>query len=371
MLTRLDDFPIHQTPEPIAHPASNHPNTYDRYFFHGYDVGSRTLFAAALGVYPIRGIIDASFSVVRDGVQRAVHASARAPRERSQTRVGPISIEVLEPMRRHRVRVDAADLGITADLVLTATTEPHEEPRQTARDGIVSLMDSTRLTQWGRWHGDLRVDDAPVEVVDLPGARDRSWGIRPVGAAAPGPPPTVLPQMLWLWSPVVMPGRALHFQVMEDAAGRRLQTGGAIVPDLADPTSEPFTGPAEEPAKEVGWHIDWAPGTRRARSARTTIHRWNADPVEVELRPVETFLMRGLGYVDPEWGQGHWRGDDAVGTRSWDVTAEDPLDIRNIHVQHLCEVTVGDEAGVGVLEIMAIGEHQPSGLRGFLDGAGT
>ncbi|MFT7091269.1 MAG: hypothetical protein ACJAYW_001232, partial [Candidatus Azotimanducaceae bacterium] len=30
MLNRLDDYPIHQTPEPIAHPASSDPNVYDR-----------------------------------------------------------------------------------------------------------------------------------------------------------------------------------------------------------------------------------------------------------------------------------------------------------------------------------------------------
>lgn len=30
MLNHLDDYPIHQTPEPIAHPASSDPNVYDR-----------------------------------------------------------------------------------------------------------------------------------------------------------------------------------------------------------------------------------------------------------------------------------------------------------------------------------------------------
>ena len=37
MLTPFDDFPIHQTPEPIAQTVSADPNHYDRYFFDGFD----------------------------------------------------------------------------------------------------------------------------------------------------------------------------------------------------------------------------------------------------------------------------------------------------------------------------------------------
>ena len=94
MLTRFDDYPLHQTPEPVAHPVSGDRNFYDRYFFNGYTRDGSLYFAAALGVYPNRNVIDASFSVVRGGVQVSLHASGRAPRERSETRVGPISVEV-------------------------------------------------------------------------------------------------------------------------------------------------------------------------------------------------------------------------------------------------------------------------------------
>ena len=30
MLNKLDDFPIHQAPEPIAHPVTSDRNVYDR-----------------------------------------------------------------------------------------------------------------------------------------------------------------------------------------------------------------------------------------------------------------------------------------------------------------------------------------------------
>ena len=50
-LTRGDDFPIHQTAEPIANSGTDR-NFYDRYFFNGYGREGEAYFAAAFGVYP-------------------------------------------------------------------------------------------------------------------------------------------------------------------------------------------------------------------------------------------------------------------------------------------------------------------------------
>ena len=46
MLTPFDDFPIHQTPAPIAQPVSADPNHYDRYFFNGYTTDGAVFFGA-------------------------------------------------------------------------------------------------------------------------------------------------------------------------------------------------------------------------------------------------------------------------------------------------------------------------------------
>ena len=97
MLTPFDDYPIHQTPLPLAHPASADPNHYDRFWFNGYT--EDFYFAAGMAVYPNRGIIDGAFAVVHDGVQRSVFASGRIPEDRSQTRIGPLTIDVVEPLR--------------------------------------------------------------------------------------------------------------------------------------------------------------------------------------------------------------------------------------------------------------------------------
>jgi len=47
MLTKADDYPIHQTPEPIAF-AGTDRNFYDRSFFNGSSREGETFFASAL-----------------------------------------------------------------------------------------------------------------------------------------------------------------------------------------------------------------------------------------------------------------------------------------------------------------------------------
>ena len=78
MLTPFDDYPIHQTPEPIAHTVGGDRNHFDRYFFNGYDRDGGT----ALPVEPDRvlGSRDRSWGVRGVG-EPPGGAPARGPRQ--------------------------------------------------------------------------------------------------------------------------------------------------------------------------------------------------------------------------------------------------------------------------------------------------
>ena len=131
MLLAEDDYPLHQTALPLAHVMDGHPNAYDRFWFNGYD--EEFYFAFALGLYPNRGVIDAAFSVVQGERQYSVFASdALVGRP---TAVGPMRLEIIEPMRVNRVVVEAPDHGLRCDLTYTRRTAISEEPRQTMHDG--------------------------------------------------------------------------------------------------------------------------------------------------------------------------------------------------------------------------------------------
>lgn len=372
MLTRFDDYPIHQTPEPIAHPGSGDRNFYDRYFFHGYTREADLFFAVALGLYPNRRVMDAALSVVRRGVQRTVRASRLAPLERMETRVGPIAVEVVEPLRRLRVRVAQNEFGVAADLVFDARTQALEEPRFTHRVNGRLLMDSTRLTQFGVWTGNLECDGERIAIqpTKVLGARDRSWGVRPVGESEGGVPGP-LPQFYWLWGPLHFDDICTHFDSNEDSEGRPWHSFGARLPAAqggADLPGEPC-----ETMAQVSHTVRWQPGTRRAQSAELRLSPLRGEPLAIELEPLLTFQMLGIGYLHPEWGHGVWKGENAVGGESWTLSELPPLAPQHLHVQALCRARLSTgtrtREGVGVLEQLVIGPHAPSGFKGLLDPA--
>jgi hypothetical protein len=369
VLNPLDDFPVHQTPEPVAHPASGDRNLYDRYFFNGYDPDGELFFAAALGVYPNRQVIDASFSVLHRGTQHSVHASGRAPLDRGDTRIGPLRVEVVEPLRRLRVSVADADLGLRADIGFDARTPAVEEPRFRWHDEGRSVFDYTRLTQFGRWSGSIEVggERFDLDPARHRGCRDRSWGIRPVGERADGAPARELPQFFWLWAPLEFGDCCTHFDVNESADGRRWHESGMIVPLLG--TQEPFDPTGIEAMREVAYDLDWVPGTRRTRRAGLTLRPWRGDDERIELEPLLHFPMRGLGYLSPDWGHGNWKGESVIGAEQWQVDDLDPTEPWHLHVQQLVRARWGEREGIGVFEQLALNDHEPTGLRGLFDGA--
>ncbi len=125
--------------------------------------------------------------------------------------------------------------------------------------------------------------------------------------------------------------------------------------------------------RSVDWSIDWAPGTRRSAAATLTFTPWNAEPELIELEPLLTFQMLGIGYFHPEWSHGVWKGEAADASDEWRLADLDPAAPQHTHVQQLVRATHhragGARTGVGVLEQLAIGEHRPSGLTGLFDGA--
>jgi len=364
VLNKLDDYPIHQTPEPVAHPLTGDRNAYDRYWFNGFTREADLYFGVALGVYPNRRVLDAAVSVVRGGLQYVVRGSRLAPDERSDTRAGPISIEVLEPMRSLRLAIAPNPHGIEGELVFRARTEALEEPRLTLRQDTRVVLDSTRFTQFGTWEGWLAVgaERIKLDASHVLGTRDRSWGVRPVGEREPTGVPGAMPQFFWLWAPLHFDDLCTHFQVNEDAAGHAWSSHGVVVP-LLD------SGKPLEEMASLHHSVQWEKGTRRARSATLTLVPRDGEPRRLELEPLLTFQMRGIGYGDPEWGHGMWKGEDVTSGALVRLSEIAPMEPWHLHVQQLCRVRMGARVGYGAFEQLVFGAHAPSGFKSLLDPA--
>lgn len=368
MLTHADEYPIHQTAEPIAFSGSD-PNFYDRYFFNGYAPDGSEFFAVAFGVYPHIGVADAHFSVIRDGVEHCVHASRPLVFERMDLSVGPVSITVDEPLHRVTVRIAETE-GISAELTFEGRAFPIQEPRFTQRRNARMFVDYTRFTQNGRWSGFIEVDGKRIDLAPgSVGTRDRSWGLRPIGSANYFPEvPPVEPQFYWIWTPANLETKSVFFHINADRTGEPWNIRSVIVPDGA--TAEQFVH-----VKHPEMRVEMRSGTRNA-DLGTLILPLADGLAQMELRPLHQFQMRGVGYGHEKWTHGafHGMGLD-VEREDLDLSKIDPLNHADMHIQAISEVIFTDERdgsverGIGVFEQLIIGPYDPLGLTGTWDPA--
>ena len=234
VLTPFDDYPIHQTALPIAHPATRRPEPLRPVLVQR--LHRRLLLRGGHGGVPeprhhrrrVRGR-------ARRRAAFGVRVRAAFPRTDAQTRIGPLTIDVVEPLRVTRVRADAADLGIDADVTFTARTVALEEPRQTitagtkTRDGL----------------------DAAHAVGHVVGShlRRRHRTSRSTGSTAPRTgrgacgrsasrrrprPRTTLPQIFFLWAPINWDDCCTHFLCFERGNGDRFVGSQAVLQLVGD-----------------------------------------------------------------------------------------------------------------------------------------
>lgn len=366
MLTKGDEYPIHQTAEPIAFSGTDR-NFYDRFFFCAYQPDGSGYCGAAFGVYPHLNVCDAHFSIIRDGVQHCIHASRILNMERMDTQCGPIRIEVVEPLVSIRLIVEDHD-GISADLLFTGRSAPIQEPRFTRRNGARLFMDLTRFTVNCRVTGWVEVDGKRETYADGYGTRDRSWGVRSIGAADPQPVvPPVLPQFYWLWAPTNFPNLSLYAHVNEDQAGEPWNRRASLMMD----------GGGQGDAihlRDDKFVMNWTPGQRHATSAALEVKDAQGRDHCVTWTPKQVFLMKGIGYGHPDWTHGGWKGEIAVAREVLYPDQIDPLDLSNLHIQAIATARhEGPEGlaadGFGLVEQLVIGPHDPSGFKGLNDGA--
>lgn len=367
MLTPADDYPLHQTADPIAF-AGTDRNFYDRFFFNGYDVEQDVFFALALGVYPQLNIMDASFCLSHAGRQINIRASKEMNMDRLDLQVGPISLEILEPLAATRISVEDRAQGITANLVARARHQAIEEPRFTRRHGARAFMDYTRATQNISWDGEIGVKGERFKLSDRAcfGTRDRSWGVRPVGMADPQPVVPPAPQQFyWLWTPCNFANHSLFFHTNDDAVGEPWNRRAVIV-------SHDDGAMTHYDKVRVSPH--YAPETRRVSQLDIGMSGAGGE-VSARLQCSTIFYMHGLGYGHPDWAHGRHHGPLAAAHDEIDLSqAEAELragKFHHLHIQALSAVELSLNGqtlkGNGVVEQLFIGPHQPSEFMDLLD----
>jgi len=308
--------------------------------------------------------MDAAFCVSIDGKQYNLRASKRMASERLDLTVGPITVSIVEPLQQLRLTVAANDSPVAADILFSARHHPIEEPRFIRREGPRLMMDYTRMTQNGDWSGTVSVEGQDIDIGHCRGTRDRSWGIRQVGASESQPPPAgEFPQFWWLWTPLNFDDHACFFHSNDDGEGLPWNRRGVV--DAIAGTAVEF----DPQTIDLTYHS----GSRRIRTVQTETASGSLSITPRTGDAARTFYMSGLGYLHPVWGHGMDHGDLEV---AHDVITLDPaptIDMTTIHIQALSDAVLTidghEHHGIGVVEQLFIGPHASSGLTGLMDPA--
>ncbi len=372
MLTRFDEYLIHQTTEPLAHPVSMDRNFYDRYWLSGFPADGSFQFGMGLGVYPNRQVMDAAFSLSRGGQQVSCFASRRAdPAARDDTQVGSIQLEVLEPMRTLKVTLSPNESGLEGELIYHARSAGLEEDRQILRHGHQTQMDVTRFTQFGCWEGELRLDGERIALDPsrVHGIRDRSWGRRGVGEPEGGATEPAR-GLFFLWAPLFWPDQATVAVFFENSQGHAFHVEAkSIALHGAGAAFSATSGADVRLFNGASHHLRYVPGTRRAAQGELKLLQPDGHLRSIQLEPLMRFQMKGAGYNHPVWKHGNWRGELATGAERWQVDALDPLAPENLHIQQLVRCSDGERVGLGVLEQLCVGPYDSAGFKARFDGA--
>lgn len=371
MLTPLDDYLVHQTPETVDRVVTSDRNFYDRYYFNAHTLAGDAFLVVAMGLYPNVGVIDAFATIVVDGkTQYAVRASRELGSDRMNTRVGPIGVEVVEGLRKMRVYCEPSEHGLSFDMTFEGATFPCEEPHFFRRIGNRVMMDYTRLTQNGRWTGTLTAAGKTYDVRPDTwwGARDHSWGIRPVGGGEPpaAPAPGAGPGgFFWVWTPVQFEDAAIMYTCSEEPDGTRWHSAAELLHAYAK--NQP-----PEKLTVVGHDLKLIPGTRTFERGSVTVARRDGSLVKMTMEPRTTLYMAGAGYAYMGgWRHGQYHGPLAIEGESWDLTDTAVTQKLMGQTETVCDYTVegidGLGVGHGIIEFLLLGAYQPYGFSAWND----
>jgi hypothetical protein len=189
-LSPLDDFFIHQTPDPVRIMWTGDPRAYERYWMVCHDPDGEVLVAAGGSFYPNLDRAEAYAIVVSGGKHTSVRAFRPMGVDRANLRIGPIDPQIIRGLREWRYVLEENEQGIAFDLTFVDTT------RQTFRDPLSTVARgtppgrrndvTTGFEGFGVVEGWVETGGRRIEIpAGSPGTRDRHWGTgRGVGGPA-------------------------------------------------------------------------------------------------------------------------------------------------------------------------------------------
>ncbi|MBD0859820.1 hypothetical protein IA539_01125 [Gordonia sp. zg691] len=355
-LSPADEYFTHQTALTHAMVATSDPSWRERYWVSFQDTESGdTVLTLGLGRYPNQDVMEGFAVLSRNGNQTNVRLSRTLLPDSHGMQVGPLSCDIVEPLRELRFSLDDNDSGLAFDVTFHATFEPILEGKFFQISRARTTYDAIRYVQHGRASGWITTPDGErIEVTPERwwSERDHSWGTRPLPRAE-GQPPGERPEWkMLLFAPLQLPDLAVHLYVQESEPGRPVHLSAGIAAPLGEDRETPVIVGIDH---DLEWEKDAAAPT--LVGGRVTISLHGGETIELELtaRPARAHL-RGGGYEGWNgWRQGQWRGELTAEHDEWDLTDRSTFyRYAKAGSDHLVEVRCGDAVGHGIVEYMVL-----------------
>jgi hypothetical protein len=373
VLTKLDETLRHQLPTTFDHVGTSDPRFYDRLWFCCYDPEGSLAVVTSVGLYANMNVMDGFVALMtpraEGGADQHNFRFSRILRPDIDTlAVGPLSVEVLEPFERIRLRVKEGEFPVGLDLEWRAEFPAVEEDHHFSRLRGRVTQDYRRYAQLGRTSGTVALHGKRYEISDWFAARDHSWGVRtqvagrePVTGPAEFDPE--FKGVMFYWLPFLTGEFGGHLQLHTDGDRNRTFMEGAI--RRRDGTEKAIVG--------VELDFEVHAGTRRWKSAELTLTTEDGERFEVVEEPLlRCFSMDGTGY---DWG---WNDDQGLGVyRGEYYTEADVYDLSHpenvvrpdgqvrtpMHRETPTRLTVNGDPGTGHQVLVAVGPMAGYGLK--------
>ncbi len=323
-----------------------------------------------LGKYQNRGVVDGFGGVSRGREQWTVRGSRELRSAPEHAGVGPLHYEIIDPLRRVRVRLEPNDvLPISFDVELSGVTPPFFEDRNLVRNRQSQRIDINviRYHQGGWASGSVTVDGETHDVrpEEWFGFRDHSWGVRqsvglPPSDLIQGPPvvahSTVRGGMKWTPSFFRRPDGTYYETAVFLAEGEWGYASGYLNGADGD----------QARVRSIEPQIRYDPRTRFVRGGELllTMDSGEKRVIEIEVVGDSGFFLKTAGYG--QW-KGHvhgaWKGalhvDGEYIPDCWD---DEHLRLLGQFRDTPIRVQEGDAVGYGIMESILRGVWPELGL---------
>jgi hypothetical protein len=359
MLLGMDEYPFHQITQTFAGVGGSDPMWNDGHYVCGADQAGRVSFTSNLRLYANNDVMDGFVCLRHEGLQHNIRVSRRLRPAMDELRVGPLRIEIREPLEALRMVLDDNAFGFTLDVTCHSTVSPYMGPIEITREDGRLLGERATYEITGELEGWVAVGGHRV-TLDRGTAsffRNHSWGYQP-GRGGPRPYGSPTPRRrvpgVRQWVLFHMPDHGGFF--FEDPNGREAAGKGAVL------ERDRIT-----PVVRVEHDIEFYEGGRRLHRGWFRLVDVDGRERRYDVEDLGWVYCQGGGYFggfDDRLGQGVFRGDYHEEGEVWDVSHPTTItradgstfELRYDWAENFTLVRSGDAAGLAHYECVVMPE---------------